>query len=287
MLDRIIKFFKSPAVITEIPQWVFGLCSGVVVYLILAVFQPFHIDEIIGPIRFAIIGVFGLITFFNVIICPWLIRLFDKRFYDAKKWTNGCVIIDFFATVVLIILGNFLYLSILESNFSLQSLFKMAWQTLVISIFVYCINLIFENRTLKKNLLTVNLINRHINQTLPASILEPDISINGTGKNDVVTVNIESLLYVESDRNYCHVSYLVDGKKEEQTIRATILSIESQLSKFNCVVRCHRAFLVNTKNINRVEKNSGGYHLYMKGCDNSIPVSRSYSAAVLNSIGSM
>lgn len=289
MFNRIKKFLKSPAVISEIPQWLLGLCSGAVVFLILAIFQPFNInDNIVGPIKFAIIGGFGLITFLIVIICPWLIQLFDKDFYDAKKWTNGYAIINFFVTVGIIILGNFLYLSILESEFRLNSLFSMAWQTLVISIFVYYINLVFENRTLKKNLQTASLINQHIiNQTSPTPAPENNISINGTGRNDIITINIESLLYIESDKNYCHVSYLVNGKKEEQTIRATILSIESQLSEITSIVRCHRAFLVNTKNISHVERNSGGYHLEMNGCDNSIPVSRSCSSTVLSCIESM
>lgn len=284
MLQNVDEYFKSPAVITEVPLWLSALCCGTVVFIILIVFQPFHINEIYGPVLYAIVGGFGLISFLCVIICPWLIQLFNKNFYDAKKWTNRCAIIDFFTTVGLIIIGNFLFLSFLTSSFSLNIFFLMTWQTLVISIFVYGVHLLFENRALKKQFLTANQINKQIACSTQTNTPHNSISITGTGKKDSIAIDIESLLYVESDKNYCHIAYLMEGERNEQIIRATIQSIELQLNKMGGVVRCHRAFLVNTKNISHIDRNSGGYHLYLKGCDVSIPVSRSYTSAVLSSI---
>jgi DNA-binding LytR/AlgR family response regulator len=45
-------------------------------------------------------------------------------------------------------------------------------------------------------------------------------------------------------------------------------------------MRCHRAFIVNTKNVSHIEGNAAGYRLSLKSTENKIPVSRNYGPAI-------
>lgn len=100
------------------------------------------------------------------------------------------------------------------------------------------------------------------------------LTIKGTGKSDLLSLELSDLLYVESDRNYCNIVM----SDKSVVMRSTIASIEEQLSSVPQVKRCHRAYLVNTENILTIDGNStAGYRLIMNGGLHIIPLARQYA----------
>ena len=56
--------------------------------------------------------------------------------------------------------------------------------------------------------------------------------------------------------------------------------VEEAVSAAPFIVRCHRAFLVNTRRVVRADGNSQGYKLSLEGCEEAVPVSRAYAKEV-------
>ena len=105
------------------------------------------------------------------------------------------------------------------------------------------------------------------------------IQLSGT-TSDVVTLHVPNLLYVESVGNYVKVLQIHEGKVVSDMLRTTSKQVEMQLQQFNVIVRCHRAFLVNLWQVEKVISKAGSMQLLIKHCNDSIPVSRSNMASV-------
>ncbi|MBR2103404.1 MAG: LytTR family transcriptional regulator DNA-binding domain-containing protein [Prevotella sp.] len=98
--------------------------------------------------------------------------------------------------------------------------------------------------------------------------------------SETVTLKIENLLYIEAVGNYVKVCQLIDGKEHSDMLRATSKQMESDLKSFPMIVRCHRAFLVNLQQVEKIVSKSGTMQLLMKHCSESLPVSRSNMAQI-------
>ena len=113
----------------------------------------------------------------------------------------------------------------------------------------------------------------------PASTIE----LTGT-TSERVTIYIPNLLYVESVGNYVKIIQLREGQVVSDMLRATSKQVEEQLQQYNVIVRCHRAFLVNLRQVDKVISRAGTMQLLIKHSNDSIPVSRSNMAGVKQAI---
>ncbi len=96
---------------------------------------------------------------------------------------------------------------------------------------------------------------------------------NGTLK---LTINSDSLYYIESQDNYVKIYYENQDKLLSYMLRCRTKAIEENLAETN-MVRCHRSFMVNVMKINHIKK--GGKARYIVLTNNNIkpiPVSKSY-----------
>lgn len=113
----------------------------------------------------------------------------------------------------------------------------------------------------------------------PASTIE----LTGTTSEKVI-LYIPNLLYVESVGNYVKIIQLREGQVVSDMLRATSKQVEEQLQQYNVIVRCHRAFLVNLQQVDKVISRAGTMQLLIKHSNDSIPVSRSNMAGVKQAI---
>lgn len=90
-----------------------------------------------------------------------------------------------------------------------------------------------------------------------------------------LTLPINDLLYIESRKNNVSVCYIKEGRVEKAELRSTLSALKSGLPYEN-IFQCHRSFLVNINNIISAKGNSNGYQLCLSGCEDIIPVSRSF-----------
>ena len=106
------------------------------------------------------------------------------------------------------------------------------------------------------------------------------ITLNGT-TSETVRLQASNILYIESVGNYVKVCYLDDGSMPTiQTLRATSKNMEEALKEYPMVIRCHRAFLVNLQQVEKIVSQSGTLQLKMKHTGDILPVSRSNTAKI-------
>lgn len=103
---------------------------------------------------------------------------------------------------------------------------------------------------------------------------EEIIHISSRLKKEELSFYPSHLLYAESDGNYVVFHLVEDNQHIKKTIRNSINEIEQQLSSVSCVMRTHRAFIVNLRKIISKKGNTLGYRLKLAGTDAEIPVSR-------------
>ena len=113
---------------------------------------------------------------------------------------------------------------------------------------------------------------------LLGSGVTPSNLINLSDEKGVVklTIDIDSLYYMESQDNYVKICYENDGKLHSYMLRCRTKSIEATLAN-TTMLRCHRSYLVNTTKINLVRNDKSNPVVVLKHPDiKPIPVSKSY-----------
>jgi hypothetical protein len=91
-----------------------------------------------------------------------------------------------------------------------------------------------------------------------------------------LTINVDSLYYLESEDNYIKVHYKHNDKITSYMLRCRTRSVEKSLEG-TCMVRCHRSYIVNINKIRFLEEERRLHYLALD--DDSIrriPVSKSY-----------
>jgi phage shock protein PspC (stress-responsive transcriptional regulator) len=103
---------------------------------------------------------------------------------------------------------------------------------------------------------------------------EQKIPIQSKLKKEKLSFYPSEFLYAESEGNYVVFHLFREGKEVKKTIRNSISNLEQQLSEFPYLVRTHRAFLINLKQVTRKEGNVSGYQLTLDHTGSKLPVSR-------------
>ena len=96
---------------------------------------------------------------------------------------------------------------------------------------------------------------------------------NGTLK---LTINSDSLYYMESQDNYVKIYYENQGKLLSYMLRCRTKAIEENLAETS-MVRCHRSYMVNVMKINHIKKGGKARYIVLTNDQiKPIPVSKSY-----------
>ena len=124
----------------------------------------------------------------------------------------------------------------------------------------------------------------HEEQPSAVPTTPPDtLTLAGT-TSETVNLRIQDLLYIEAVGNYVKIYQLCDGQVRSDMLRATSKQMEEDLCAYPMIVRCHRAFLVNLQQVERIVSKAGSMQLFIKHCDESLPVSRSNMTQVKEAI---
>ena len=143
----------------------------------------------------------------------------------------------------------------------------------------------FRSRYLAEELEETKLLNEQLKAIKPSPV-SPDsayITLSGT-TSETVTLKVSDLLYIEAIGNYVKVYHLRDGAVRADMLRATSKQMEEELHDYPMIVRCHRAFLVNLGQIEKIISKSGSMQLVVRRCPEVIPVSRSKISLIKEAI---
>ena len=113
------------------------------------------------------------------------------------------------------------------------------------------------------------------------------INLYDNGGTLRLTLNIDSLYYLESEDNYIRIFYKHNDKILSYMLRSRTRSIEESL-KGTCMVRCHRSFIVNINKISVMEEEKRMHYIRLDDeTIKRIPVSKSYYDTLVTSLNTI
>lgn len=230
-----------------------------------------------------IISGFGLITILVLTINWIILPLLMPRFFHEDKWNVIKEIFFHMWNIFLIGLVNLLY-----ANWggyypiTISAFVQAQTTTVLIGIFpVTFIVMLKQIWLLKKYMKSASALNDALQSTDFLSEMEKNlnqpITLSSESGRDRIEIRLGDLLFVKSVENYVEVYWDAAQGIQKNLLRSSLKRIEEDLNSYSSVFRCHRTYLINMKNIDRITGNSQGYRLVLKGIEDSIPVSRSYS----------
>lgn len=287
-MNKIVRYLKQPFPLFE-RRWLYTTIICGTSFLILAIFEPFNYRlNSVG--QFWLLLYFVLLAFITCLITYFLFPVAFKKYYNPEQWTVGKNILHY--AIALLIAGllvcildmvilpgltvgtGSLYLSSNE-QLNIFMIDMIAGITIAL-IPVIIVTVLTKNRALHQNLkqaieLNEALAKRSVLQTEEKELL----TLTGNTKEAIELLPYE-IHYIEASGNYVEIYYGNKDKIQQKLLRATIKQIEEQLHERPELVRCHRAFIVNSNHITRVNGNAQGYRLRLNNITPEIPVSRTY-----------
>ncbi len=227
----------------------------------------------------------GIIVALSVFIVTNIIPnlFFSNKLID--NWNIGNELLISIGVFVTIFFVNYIFFLIITKNNSklLSISFFIKLTTYVITTGTLILSIILwvnYTLTLKRNLRHVEINNNRLEELLNShkneEIVDNIITLKSNLKNEVIEININKLQFIKSDGNYIEV-YTIDNseKSDIKLYRASLQTIEEELSKYDDIIKTHRSYIVNIKNISKTDGNARNYKLYFNGTEVTVPVSRS------------
>ena len=264
------------------------ISSGFTV-LAIAIFKPFGLDLTQWQAYMHLLAMF-VIGFVGCLVTECILRYIFKMpssldngvDYIIKRNMRFQLINTPLVTLFLCLYRHFVMNGQIAGN-------SLSWgnflETLVIIAFCSFIIGIYWRFQFRSRFLTAELnetkkMNEKLQESQHSEVIKAvtpvsdDITLTGT-TSETVSLNIQDLLYIETVGNYVKIYQLHDGKVRSDMLRATSKQLEEDLNAYPMIVRCHRAFLVNMQQVERIVSKPGGMLLVIKHCEDAIPVSRS------------
>jgi len=246
-----------------------SIIYGVVIWAIFCLLQPFGFNLYHGN-KFLVAAVFGLVTFCCYGIYGLAVGIpLHAHIKPWRIWHQGCTVLGL---ILFIAICNFLLFSfVFHYPISIPFFCVFLYWTLIIGILVTVPSIgIDYNRTLRERM--EELLSNTTEEQKDITITIHDTNVRG---NDL-TILINSLLYIEAQKNNVSVCYMKDDIPTCVDIHTTLTAAIDDLKEYENIFQCHRSFVINVNNITSAKGNSNGYQLTLGTCTNSIPVSRSY-----------
>ncbi len=249
------------------------VCMGFM--LIMLYFQPFGINFLASPKDGYFVLVIGLVSaatfFFNTLILPGLFpKIFESDLWTVRKeliWNVGMftvLIFGFTLTAKVFSIQGMQSLPIFRSG-------AIALLPLIL------FNLLNYNNSLKSKVSQVIDSGRHWlaeERKGGQNPVSEQIRIESENGKEVFEADLRNIVLIQSASNYIEIFYREGAIVRKQMIRQTLSKVESQLSAYTNIKKCHRCCLVNTDQISRLTGISPNYTLESNGLDFRIPIAR-------------
>jgi len=279
IINQIFQYLKQPAVADfSIKDALFNaLIIGIGVVLIVlfinrynsyvSLYQSFYYSICFGLITFCI-------SFLNDFLLP---RLFPEYFKE-DNWIVGKSIVLTAWNYICIATANFLFVYYLGwANMNIADFGSMFLTTLCVGVVpLVMLSLWQHNKRLKQRLSEIVVLQNKLQQQDASLPKASNQYITIPSNQQEVKLLVDTFIFAISERNYVRLIL----EDDQLTIRNTIKNMEDLLSPFPYIIRCHRAYIVNTKKVINISGNAQGYRLQMSGSETIVPVSRSYITKV-------
>ena len=249
------------------------VCMGFM--LIMLYFQPFGINFLASPKDGYFVLLIGLVSaanfFLNTIFLP---GLFPKMF-ESDRWTvRKEMIWNVWMFAILSVTFSFIALAFSISGMQSLTVFR-AGAIALLPLILF--NLSNYNNSLKSKVTQVFDSGRHwlAEERKGAHAVENEpIRIESDNGKEVFEEHLKNIILIQSASNYVEIFYREGAVVRKQMIRQTLSNVESRLTGFLNIIKCHRCCLVNIDQISRLTGISPNYTLESNGLDFRIPVAR-------------
>ncbi|NBB31096.1 LytTR family DNA-binding domain-containing protein [Cellulophaga sp. BC115SP] len=258
---------------------VLSIATGLFIASFLNYFQPFGSANWHDPSKPWILSGFGLVStfmmLFNYFVVP---RIFSISF-ASENWTVGKEMLYVAFNLFSIACGNIAYSAITHLvDVQVGGYIAMLTYTLVLGIFpatmIILINYIYHLK--KYALAPTNIVTPTTTQTEEELLL----SLVAENEKDKIAIPAPHLLYIESSDNYCTVYFLENETLCKTILRSSLTRLEGQIPENTNILRCHRSFIVNLSQVEKISGNAQGYRLHLLNQNGQVPVARKYAYLV-------
>lgn len=250
------------------------LFAGLFVTFFLYTFQP-NFDGYPHN-KFFLCCRFGIITIVVGFLYEVLLTYVLKINRTDASWTLLKWIISMLVLIIFITIGNYSFIKYLNQDITwhLTGFLNMLYMTFVIGLFPTLLSgLLIQMRAIKNNESHAKDLNTHI---VPTQNNNTFLRLASSNEKQIIELPNQEILYFESMQNYVAVYFYQNQQIEKELIRNTLKNIELQVQNSN-LLRCHRSFMVNPNQVEKVEGNAQGLKLKLRHLDDvQIPVSRKY-----------
>ncbi|NIJ44791.1 hypothetical protein FHR24_001230 [Wenyingzhuangia heitensis] len=246
---------------------------GLFTYLFLFIFQPYGIERIVKTNHFLIAG-YGALVSVSLFISYFVLPKLFPFYFSVKSWTVQKEALFLLISFIIISSSNYFYHTIYVAQY-LPNFSFLRFVSVVFSIGVFPVFFIIfmiERYLYRKHNIPTQKIIETIRKERKELIEIPSDNL----KEAPLVLDIDSIIYAQSNNNYTTIFFIENKKKKKELIRITLKKVAIILEKYPQFVRCHRSYLVNKDEIFKVEGNARSLQVYLKQTDDILPVSRSF-----------
>lgn len=259
---------------------------GLFVFFVFVVFQPFGLSRVAPHLKNYLIAGYSLTTFVTMLLNLLIIPRVLKKVFIEETWTVYKRILWQIWLVFAVGTGCYLFACVFDMIFDFYRLgFGLFLYIQSIAVFIavipiIVINVFGQNYLLRKNLRMAEEVSARLKDSLRVSDLQPEPSrkvvLTSENEKERYELAADDILYIISEGNYAKV--IVAKKNTENIlIRSSLTRLEKQLADYPFLFRCHRAYIVNIRKINKSSGNAQGLKLSLENVEKPIPVARNFT----------
>jgi len=291
MKKKVYSYLQKEALLGNLSQNTFKT-QGIIfisVLVLLLFFKPFFLAAFPLKPRIILIVGYGVCACFGFAISYSIFAPYNKT-----KWTKLLDFGMFFTCFILIWLFIYGY-SILNVKFLFEHVYNipvdlsfpdrffqyLLFYTIgtgsIIFLIIRAYDIYISHDKFKENLHRLKSIEIPNNQAKKNYKNKRRLLLIGKNKNESLSLDINQFVYAKSEGHYIKIIYIHEKTKKTKfyTLRNKISVIESQLSEFDTILRCHQSYIINLHYLKSVTGNKNKAYARLVYSEN-IPISNTY-----------
>lgn len=278
LFQKIQNYLKEPFPHKH-KKWQIVIIPSFCVFVMMSIFKPNSLPT--DQRSLEIILYITLSTIVVTAVVAYIFPLIFKKYYNPKNWTKGkflsvpISIVTILMPLLMIVINNWFHLKGISSQYTpvvqLIVLYLIGYSIAFFPTFIiYHIAIRSDQReNRKKNNPVFNkcgiIITSKLKETLELAPTD--------------------FLYAEVQGNYVTIYYLTEQQDiQHKTLRVTLSVIIDTLRDYPSIMRCHRAFLINTLYIKEIFRKQQNYGIRLNNTTIEIPVSKPYLKEIQSAI---
>ena len=274
MQEKVKKFLNRPFPLFLSYPWgkIYYVLMIFLFILLVNVLQPFGLSNWHEFHKGLVLSGYIVVCFGIYALVHLILYCLRSHHFCRENWTlkKEFHVLILYLPVIAFISWIFTLVSVQEFELNLNSFLQLQYYNSILGIIAVPSFGFFVGNKLKP---TGNIEEKEMLPVIsaPDEIPQP--------KEDIIPIkklelDFKKVLYVECRHNDLHISYLNSGKMATLIQRCSLKELESLLSDYPQLKRCHKSFMVNITQVQNWSGNMEKMTLYLKHCNQTVTVSR-------------